>query len=200
MKNVAWIILVALLAGITAVSVAKYIAAQKESYSLTFDLDQLQAQVGRLETQKQNLLQTIEKQKLEQAAISSSLSAANDRITNMETDFAQGQKQLADLSAQLNLIKEENVNLQNQGDTLKSELAAATQEKNALQAKLGSLAELKKAIRELKAKPRTVSKPQMQEKALAQAEIDGNRGFIIKDGKPTHPARVKIEVNPAPAR
>jgi chromosome segregation ATPase len=199
MKNSVWIIAVALLGGITVFSVTKYISAQRESYSLSYDLDQMKGQVGRLETQRQNLLETIEKQKLEQAAMNSNLTASQDRIAKMETDFTQAQKTIEDLSARLNLLREENVSLQNQGDTLKSELTQIYQEKDSLQAKLNSLAELKKAIRELKTKIRTV-KPETQEKLLAQKDIEGNRGFIIKDGQSTHPTRVKIEVNPAPAR
>jgi len=199
MKNSVWIIAVALLGGITVFSVTKYISAQRESYSLSYDLDQMKGQVGRLETQRQNLLETIEKQKLEQAAMNSNLTASQDRIAKMETDFTQAQKTIEDLSARLNLLREEKISLQNQGDTLKSELTQIYQEKDTLQAKLSSLAELKKAIRELKTKMRTV-RPETQERLLAQADTEGNRGFIIKDGQSTHPTRVKIEVNPAPAR
>ena len=199
MRNSVWIIALALLGGITVFSVTKYISAQRESYSLSYDLDQTKGQVGRLETQRQNLLETIEKQKLEQAEMSSKQTASQDKIANIETDFTQAQKAIEDLSARLNLLREENISLQNQGDTLKSELTQIYQEKDTLQAKLGSLAELKKAIRELKTKMRAV-KPETQEKLLPQADIEGNCGFIIKDGQTTHPTRVKIEVNPAPDR
>jgi len=199
MKNSTWIILLALLGGITVFSVRKYISAQRESYSLSYDLDQMKGQAGRLETQRQKLLETIEKQKLEQAAMNSNLTASKDKIAKMETDFTQAQKTIEDLSARLNLLREEKISLQNQGDTLKSELTQIYQEKDTLQAKLSSLAELKKAIRELKTKMRTV-KPETQERLLAEADIEGNRGFIIKDGQSTHPTRVKIEVNPAPDR
>lgn len=50
--------------------------------------------------------------------------------------------------------------------------------------KLSSVDELKKAIRELK----------------RRAKIEGNRGFLIKDGQLTTPAKVKIEVIPAPRK
>jgi chromosome segregation ATPase len=160
----------------------------------------MQAQVGSLNSQKQNLLETIEKQKIEQAGLKSDLTESKDTIARLETDFTQAQKAIGDLSAQLNLVREENVSLKSEEDALKVELAGVKQEKGVLQAKLSSLAELKKAMRELKIKLRTVIQPHAQEKRLAQANTEGNRGFIFKDGMPTRPARVKIEVSPAPVK
>jgi hypothetical protein len=52
---------------------------------------------------------------------------------------------------------------------------------------LGSVVELKKAIKELKTKTRKV----------LGLETEGNRGFLIKDGRPTSD-KIRIEVVPAP--
>jgi hypothetical protein len=53
---------------------------------------------------------------------------------------------------------------------------------------------LKKAIRDLKKQMRKVTHKATKTKTI----IEGNRGFLIKDGKPTSIAKIKIEVIPVP--
>jgi hypothetical protein len=41
-------------------------------------------------------------------------------------------------------------------------------------------------------------KVELRKRTNMQMLLGGNRGFIIKEGKPTSPAKVRIEVTPAP--
>jgi len=66
-----------------------------------------------------------------------------------------------------------------------------------LKARLGSVAELKKAIRELRRQVRQVKREVIKRSEPAKGK-EGNRGFIIKDGKPTTLPRIRIEVETLP--
>lgn len=190
------VILVAFLAGLTLFSVVKYITLQKENYYLYDNLKQIKAQIDSLEIQRQKLLQTIEKQNQENLVIRDNLKAAEDKLAEMDADFTQAQKTIAQLNSLVSSLKTENVSLKDQGENLKAQLSQASKEKDILQAKLNSLEELKKAIRELKIKIRQ-AKIELLRKNNAPLTKEGNRGFVIKNGKSTYPTRVKIEVNPA---
>ncbi len=77
------------------------------------------------------------------------------------------------------------------------------EEKENLEARLHSLKELKKAIREIKLERRqekvqkTLVKKQQQKEIDAQKLAQGNCGYLIKDGQSLYPPKVKIEVSPA---
>jgi hypothetical protein len=76
-------------------------------------------------------------------------------------------------------------------------------DKKGLEAKLHSLKELKKAIREVKIDMRSEKQEQLLAKKQMQKEIDndellrGNRGILLKDGKSTYRPVIRIEVRPA---
>lgn len=191
------ILIIVFLAGVTLFSVIKYIRAQKENYHLYNNLKQIKAQTDSLEIQRQKLLQTIEKQNQENSVIKEDLKANQDTLTKMEADFMQAQKTIVELNSQISALKSENANLEERGEGLKIELTEVSQEKDKLQAKLNSLIELKKAIRELKIKIHQ-AKAKLIKKTDIEIFQEGNRGFVVKDGKFTYPAKVKIEVKPAP--
>lgn len=190
------VILVAFLAGLTLFSVVKYITLQKENYYLYDNLKQVKAQIDSLGVQRQKLLQTIEKQNQENLVIRDNLKAAEDKLAEMDADFTQAQKTIAQLNSLVSSLKTENMSLKDEGENLKTQLSQASKEKDILQAKLNSLEELKKVIRELKIKIRQ-AKIELLRKNNVPLTKEGNRGFVIKNGKSTYPTRVKIEVNPA---
>jgi superfamily II RNA helicase len=88
-------------------------------------------------------------------------------------------------------LKAENAALIEQKDRLEKE-------NDAFKAKLSSATELKKAIKELKKQAQKVG-VSMIKKAQTEKTLEGNQGYIIKDGLATIPAKVRIEVTPAPA-
>ncbi len=187
--------MIVFLAGLTLFSLSRYLFLARENAYLYHNLKQISKQIDSLQTQRQNLLQTIEKQNQESSAIKDSLKANLDKLGRMEADFIQARRTTEELNAMVSSLKAENANLNDQSQSLKAQLSQVSQEKESLQAKLNSLDELKRAIRDLKIKMRQ-AKRGLPEKNNPSVTGDGNRGFIIKNGKPTYPAKVIIEVRP----
>lgn len=185
-------ILIAFLAGITILSVYKYAQSLKE-------LNQAKAQLVALENEKQNLLQTLEKEK----QLGQVLGAENTRLkANLKAGVRKISKttmSLSKIQSELQRVNNEIAALKDANKALEEAKAAAEKESDNLRARLSSVAELKKAIGELKKQAFKVG-VQVIEKTQQRVDQEtmGNMGFVIKDGKPTYPASVKIEVNPAP--
>ncbi len=190
-------ILTALLCGITIFSVFKYVITLKENYDLSSRLDQVKQQVVVLENEKQNLLQSLKKeeantQKLSQENIGlqATLKENEEKLVKLDTDLKSAQQTIEQLNSELAALKTEKTRLN-------SRLSEVSQEKDDLNVRLNSVEELKKAIRELRSQMRKV-KVQIKEKTRPTVDnSEGNRGFVIKDGKSTSSLKVKIEVKPA---
>jgi len=190
-------ILIVLLLTIAIFCVFKYTQALKERYDLLVVLHQAQAQAEALGKEKQNLLLGLEKEKELQEKLSSensslkgNLEALQRRLTKLFRDIRETQNTLEELNSRYSLLKAENTAL------MEKEKQFLRENEN-LKLKLGSIAELKKAIREFKKQVRKVVSIAMGQDARAlQRVVEGNHGFIIKDGKYTYPTKVKIEVTP----
>ncbi len=99
-------------------------------------------------------------------------------------------------------MRSENTNLRSEQEEFRSKLSVALAEKEALEKKMNSVFELKKAIKALHKKIRFVvpapsERTQADPRVMNQEEprvMEGNRGFLVKDGKATYPVKVKIEV------
>jgi chromosome segregation ATPase len=161
-------LLVLLLVSSSVFLVFRYISSLKES-------------VTALENQKQNLLQELEKEKasvqrltVKNTGLKNHLKGAHKRLNKSFTALGTAQEKLEKLKAQFSILKAENSALLEERDRI-------TGENEAMKMKMNSVDELKKAIRELK----------------RQAQKEGNRGFLIKDGQLTSSVKIKIEVNPA---
>ena len=190
-----------LLLTITGFSVFKYASYLKEKYGLLNNLNQAKEENLTLTKQKQNLLLDLEKEKQLNAtslrdnlALKDYLKSSKSRLTRLFKDYSKKQRFLEELNAKFLLLRAENV-------SLLEEKKKFSQENEILKQKLTSLAELKKAIRELKQNMRkaqanlTIIKP--ESKPLVPKMLDGNRGFLMKDGKVTSPSKVVIKVIPA---
>jgi chromosome segregation ATPase len=190
MKNYK-VILIALLLGIIIFSVYKYILSLKE-------------QIMALEDEGQALMQTLEKereleQKLtqENSELQDNLKVNEEKLTRLNDDFAQVQNAIEQLNSQVSGLIAENTTLKEKEDKLIKELTRVYNEKKGLQARLSSITELKKAIKELNKQVYKVG-AEVKEKIKAKntAIREGNYGFLIKNSKSTYPAKVKIEVRP----
>lgn len=192
------IILVFLLVGITIFSVFKYLVTLKEKYDLVENLNQVKGQVASLE-------QAIEKEKeLEKAVtqenltLKDELKANTDKLTQLDVDLQNFQKTIEQLTSQIALSKAENTALREEKDKLIQNLTQISQERDTLKERLSSIPELKKAIKEIKIQMRK-AKVAIGEIVKKRTVIEGNRGFLVKDGKTTFPiTKIKIEVMPAP--
>jgi len=154
-------ILIILLLIITAFSMIKYLGELKLRHRLQDSLIKAQDEIAVLTQEKQNLLQELRKGK----KLKDYLRASKNRIKRFFHDKAISEVIFEEANVKFGILKAEN---------------------NLLKPKLNSIVELRKAIRELKARKRKTP-------ALA---TEGNLGFLIKDGKSTNPGKVKIEVVP----
>lgn len=191
-------ILIVILVIITTFSVFKYSSSLREKYDLLNTLNQIKEQLATLEKQRQNLLQDLEKEKQgreellsRNAELKDYLRASERKIAKLSADYSNAQKALEEINSKFALLRTENT-------ILLDEKAQISLENENLKAKLNSITELKKAIKELKRQAKQVRR-QIKEKTREKitAFVDGNRGFLLKDGIPTYQGRVRIEVIPA---
>jgi len=183
MKN----ILIILLLSITAFSMIKYLSELRARYRLQGSLVKAQDEITVLVQEKQNLLQELGKEKslkeqllLRNAGLKDYLRASRSKIVRLFQDRARLQVSFEDTSAKFSILKAEN-------RVLIDKRRYIFMENEQFKAKLSSVVELKKAIRELKIKKRKIPEP----------KNEGNRGFLIKDGQLNIPEKIKIEVVPA---
>jgi chromosome segregation ATPase len=208
------IILIAFLLGATIFSAARYAISLKEQHMLQAGLEAKKAEVAGLQNEKQNLLQAIGKEKelnqkimQKNTSLRWNLKAGKERLHRLFTEYDRAEVDNERLNSQVSILKAENVAVRLESDKLKLELAAASQENESLSSRLNSAAELKKALRELKTKKSLpsveIKKIEVKKKPTTEAELVGNRGYIIKDGVPCPGlpvVKVKIEVNPLPGK
>lgn len=206
MKN-SKVILIAFLflSGITIFSLFKYLWSLKEKYDLLDRLNKIKEQVSMLETERQNLLQTLEKEKElqlqlseENTGLKESLRTSEEKLTQLNLNFTQAQTAIEQLNSEIAMLKTESTSLKEERDNLHTQLIRLIKEKDSFRARLGSLVELKKAIKELKKQVYKVG-IDLKQRVATEKVVEGNRGFLFRNGKPTHPAKVKIEVTPAMA-
>lgn len=152
-----------------------------------------------LEDEKQNLLREIEKdkklrQKLTQQnlELKNYLKAGKARMGKLFKVYEGTQETIEQLNSKFSLLKAENTAIITDKEQL-------SKENEALKIKLNSVIELKKAMRELRKQAQKVGM-QIIKKTDVRKTLEGNQGFVIKDGKPNNPAKVKIEVVPAPVK
>lgn len=186
-KDMAKNMVLFLLIGISIFSMVRYVGEVRESYRLKESLTQAQNQITVLVEQKQNLLQDIEKEKglneqltLKNSYLKDYLRASKHKISRLFQDNAKIKDSFEDVCAKLSILKAENKAL------IESRKRLYT-ENEQFKFKLSSISELKKAIKELK----------NHKRKSFDIEIEGNRGFLIKDGQSTAVERIKIEVIPA---
>lgn len=205
MKNYK-IILIVFLLGVTIFSVFKYLAFQKEKYALLDGLKRIEEQVSFLEKENQNLTEILKKERQlqeqsnqEKVRLREDLDITRKNLVQLEEDFNQAKEAIEKLNSEISVLKTESSSLKEEKDRLEIQLSAAVKERDEFKARLSSLAELKKAIRELKIQMRQAHR-KVRHKPLGTINdtvIAGNRGFLIKDGRSTYPAKIRIEVVPA---
>lgn len=201
------VMLIAFLLGITIFSVFKYLSFFKEKYLLLNELNRMKSEVAALGNEKHNLLQTLEERKELQEQLSAQnsqlqehLKTNQSKLDKTDAEFAQAKvlKVLIEhLNSELASLEAQNQTLKEEKDSLSVKLSQVTQEKEGLKARFGSLVELKKAIKELKMKMRQASR-KVKPTPVRDRIIRGNQGFLIKNGKPTYPGRIKIEIIAVP--
>ncbi len=187
-KNVLKNIMLIFFLSITVFSMVKYVSELKTRYRLQDNLIQAQDELAVLTQEKQKLLQELEKEKefkeqmlRKNAYLKLYIKATTNKIVNLFQSNSKIRNNLEDINEKFSILKAENKAL------IDSRKRIYLQNKE-FKAKLSSVAELKKAIRDLRTR---------KHHPLVLPE-EGNKGYLIKDGQPTSVAKIKIEVVPAP--
>jgi chromosome segregation ATPase len=204
MKNIKTII-IAVLAGITVFCVYRYIASVRENNSLSANIRQLNTDVQSLENEKNGLVKDLDREKeinsvLNQdiTGLKDNLAQSKERMVQIEADFLASQKTVENLNSEFSLVKAENTALRDQVQGLQLDISQAKAEREQMQQRLSSIAELKKAIKELRQKTR-LAKRQVQNRVdMKEKMVSGNEGFLIKNGKSIFSGIIKIKVEPLP--
>lgn len=193
------VIFVFFLIGATIFSIFKYGVSVKEKEELEFNLNRTKEELTALETEKQKLLDDLSLRQEENIVLQGSLEQAEQKITALNADFQRVHLAVEELNSQISILKAENTALRDGEGVLKTQLSQLSQENEAFKTKFSSLAELKSAIRDLKQKMRRARRETIPAiKGIKSARIvEGNRGYLVKNGKVTYPAALKIEVEPA---
>lgn len=207
MKNLK-IIIIAFLAGITIFSVFQYVSSLRQLFELRAALRQTEERITSLEQDRQNLIVELDKEKqLKEQLLGRNLMLkdyarhASQKMSKLNTALFNSYTMNETLTIQISLLRSENTSLRVEQTEFHSKLSAAMSEKDVLEKKMSSVFELKKAIKDLKKKMRSVvtvvSEPKpvfVVTTPVKERIIEGNRGFLIKGGKVTYPLKVKIEV------
>ena len=179
--------------------VFKYVTTLKEKDILLFSLSQTKEQLSAVENEKQSLLQRLAKEKQLFTKLKEENSGIKATLITSRNELSRLEKAIDAMDSQAAALKAENSALNEEKAKLNTQLAGVTQERDSFKVKLSSVAELKKAIQELRtqahnAGARIIEKIQLKKEKV----VSGNRGFLIKDGRPTFAffPRVVIEVNP----
>lgn len=185
----------------------QYLMVQKEK-------NVLEENLKILKKEKETLVNGLEKNKIDLSTTAESLSKITQEKEALGSELEQIRIKLLEGEEALSTIKSEFANYQSEKtqfireleslkknyDSLKIQFDAATQEKVNLESNLNSVGYLKKALVKAKMKERLAwleEKKQKYMQAYARTKY-GNRGFIIKDTKPTTQVpQVNVEVLPA---
>jgi chromosome segregation ATPase len=192
------VVIVALLVIISGLSYYKYIMALRERDELSRNLEQVKADVARLDVERQAIADELKKQKTQKEqlmeqkdALEAELQVAQDKLA----ELAKLEAQVQPLQQTIEGLEQDNTALLQEKEALNRRLDEIAQEKAALEARLRSIAELKKAIKEAKINSR---RERIQSRQRTDTEISGNRGYIVKNGMPTYRPKITIEVISAP--
>jgi len=178
-KNLVLILLI----GVAVFSMVRYVSELKARFRLQDNLTQTQGDVAVLTQEKQNLLQELGKEKelnehlaVKNVKLRAYVKASKVRMTRFFQDNSKIQNEFEDINTKFAILKAEN-------KALIDSHKRSYLENEQLKLKLSSVVELKKAIRELR-------KKRVKVPGLA---IEGNQGFLIRDGRSTL-EKIKIEV------
>ena len=197
--------LVAFLVGAGLVSIVHYSFLLQEKTRLSRALEEMNARVSILEKDKAQMVQSLNSgrdalKKLDEdnARLGQTIQAQGENISALTAEVERTNGKLEELNSRYSLLRCEN-------SALRSQLFFVVKEEEKMRLNMTSLPELKKAIRELKKKKTHASvlpviHKQRINKVVKGQILEGNKGFLVRDGKPTFAKTIKIEVVPTPSR
>lgn len=178
-----------LLLTVTLFGAFKYVSFLKKQRDNLFALaNQAREQAATLEKEIEEEKALSQRATQENSELKEYLRASKRRLSRLFSVYEEAQKKVDQLDSTLSLLKQEN-------SSLLEEKGRVFKENEELKAKLLSVAEFRKAMKELRKQVRKVS-TQIKHQPETRKAIEGNRGFLIKDGQLVSPAKVTIEVSP----
>jgi len=198
-KNI--LIIIAFLGGITLFSLFKYIKISYEKKEILNKLQQAKSQILSLNALKEQLSQQLnekiniilEKEKREQELLKE-MKIKEEKLITVEEELNKAQKEIESLNRNVDNLQKENLSLKEEKKSLSEEINRLNAERDSLLSRFNSLTELKKAITQLK---RKIYLEKIQTRKSSDNNLEGNRGYIIKNGLSTLRGRIKIEIFPA---
>ncbi|MFA5115259.1 MAG: hypothetical protein WC469_04260 [Candidatus Omnitrophota bacterium] len=191
-------ILIVVLSAIIVVGMVVYVGQSRQKGRLLRSLQKVKGQLAILEADNRRLMIELENERKLSRQLAQDRASLGQAVKERDEKLAalsDVQNTIDALNAQILALRSETQSLKEETLRLKLELAQGRKSSEASRGRRDSVAELKKAIKELK-KQVTVVKRQIRNNS-SDVALTGNRGFIIRGGKSTYPARVRIEVNPA---
>ncbi|MFA5319630.1 MAG: hypothetical protein WBE75_05040 [Candidatus Omnitrophota bacterium] len=197
--------LVAFLVGAGLVSIVHYSFLLQEKTRLSRALEEMNARVSILEKDKAQMVQSLNSgrdalKKLDEdnARLGQTIQSQGENISALTAEVERTNGKLEELNSRYSLLRCEN-------SALRSQLFFVVKEEEKMRLNMTSLPELKKAIRELKKKKTHASvlpviHKQRINKVVKGQILEGNKGFLVRDGKPTFAKTIKIEVVPTPSQ
>ncbi|MCM8783900.1 MAG: hypothetical protein NC818_03900 [Candidatus Omnitrophica bacterium] len=117
------------------------------------------------------------------------------QIDEINGKLIQTQNLLSQIKQEEENLKAENLSLTEKAKNLEVQLYNLNEEKLELERKISSLSELRKALREAKLKEIQERRIELKQRN-AEGLLLGNRGYLVKDGKPTINPKYIIHVFP----
>ncbi len=144
--------------------------------------------------QEQGLLES------ELSGVRTKARSADDEVRALRGELARLQQRLAESTAELTSLQEERASLQRENMGLAQQLELIRQEKQQLEGRLSSLKELRLAIHDVKEQMRDRRLASWKSRIEAQRARDqerlavGNRGYLVREGKPTFAGGARLQV------
>ena len=210
-----WVI-IAFLFGIAGFGLFESIKLIKQNGELKEESDQLTLELVTTKNTLDQTRQSLAESKAWNSELTSEMTVLKAKLAKREEENQEIVARLTALSKEIKEVGDANASLAIDQDQLKSEYLRLEFENSEMKQKLSSLQGLKQAIKELKlkAKKGPIHKKQPQavvvKKPLAvtgiqrardlqpsEQPLGGNKGYLIKDGRPTFEGIVDIRVVPA---
>ena len=192
-----WVLLVLAL-GVAILSVVRYRKLEREKQVVQNLLDETSKALYQSEEDKTKL-------NAELATTSAQLATANQNIDQLHGELSQTQAQLGQMETQLTALQQRQQALERSNAALTGQVAGLQQDKTALETRLNSMDELRKAMKDVKLR---MHKERVQARlaeieAFKQADQErlrnGNRGYFVKNGVATSVTTRSYRVRVLPA-
>ncbi|MCM8792346.1 MAG: hypothetical protein NC826_04330 [Candidatus Omnitrophica bacterium] len=194
-------IIIAFLIGLTLFSLFQYVKVYYEKEGIIKELNEKETQIVQLNRLKEALsIQLDEKNNLitqKENQLQNLLKELDDKegkLAKVEELLNKTQRDVEDLQQKIETLQSQNDSLVKERNDLLEKLDKLNQDYSVLLSRWQSIEELRKAIIQLK-KKRYLGR--IRSIKTENKIIEGNRGYIIKDGISTLPSKVKIKVIPA---